>query len=171
MENGAVNKWSEGAAIPAETGPRDRARAMRAPSCPERSRRAITHSLLPKNSISNRELQLLERTLTHTKQRIATLSNRELCTVCCRSDCNEGPGFGALRLSFAAHFAAPPRKHSEKFLSRHSPLATDHSFPSLLPGTAQQVEIAVTLRKQRVGYQSTRDHNTTISRAEKRTKS
>jgi hypothetical protein len=81
------------------------------------------------NAFSNRELYLLEPTLTHRKQTIAPLPNRELSTNPCF--CNS-----ALRSS----------SHSFT-LTKEGPLAT-HPGPAFLTGSASRTESSVTHSKQ-----------------------
>jgi hypothetical protein len=86
----------------------------------------------PRTLFSNRELDLLERGLSHCKQRKATLSNRELWTV-------ENPAKIVNSSSF--------RKSEELFL----PVISDTNFrqlTSFLIGTASHLEFVVTHSKQ-----------------------
>jgi len=82
--------------------------------------------------ISNRELDLLERGLSHCKQRTATVSNRELSTI----------------RSFAR--SAIFVRDQVKVLPRGSRIAGrgSRSLASFLTGSALQTEIAVTHSKQ-----------------------
>jgi hypothetical protein len=88
----------------------------------------------PLPPLSNRELDLLDRRLSYCKQRLATVSNRELWTI--RS------------------FAKPPRSVPDRTVfSRLSIPVADCGLltsVSLLPGTAQYVEYGVTPTKQTI---------------------
>ena len=85
--------------------------------------------------LSNRELDLLERGLSHCKQREATNSNRELSTVCT--------------------FGAPSALTRDRVaVSLRGPrIAGRNSRPSapFLTGSASQTEFVVTSRKQTMG--------------------
>jgi hypothetical protein len=90
-------------------------------------------------SVSNRELDLLERKLNHCKQRTATASNRELSTI--------------RNSTITVVQPAQPRQGSQppprKWRSR--PAISDANFRPLGPfltGSASQTEIAVTPSKQ-----------------------
>ncbi len=84
-------------------------------------------------ALSNRELNLLERKLSHCKQTKATGSNRELSTIC-------NPAI--VSLSNPAF--------SSKNLTSKSPL-TDRQESRFLPGSAQNIECDVSSRKQSPG--------------------
>ena len=89
----------------------------------------------PRTLFSNRELDLLERGLSHCKQRKATVSNREPWTV-------ENPAKVVNSSSF--------RKSEELFL----PVISDTNFrhlTSFLIGTASHSEFGVTHSKQTTG--------------------
>ena len=89
----------------------------------------------PQRPLSNRELGLLERALSHCKQRKATVSNRELSTVCT---------FGApsaLTRDRVAVSLRGPRNAGRN--SRH--------LAPFLTGSASQTEFVVTSRKQTMG--------------------
>jgi hypothetical protein len=86
----------------------------------------------PRTAFSNRELELLEPSLSYCKQMPATVSNRELWTI--RS-------FAALSRSVRDRTDAPHRK--TRIADRES-----HTLASFLPGTAQYVECDVTPTKQ-----------------------
>jgi hypothetical protein len=82
--------------------------------------------------LSNRELELLERGLSYCKQRLATVSNRELWTI--------------------RDFAAPSRSVRDRTADLlRGPRVTGRRtrpLPSFLPGSAQNVECDVTPTKQ-----------------------
>jgi hypothetical protein len=90
---------------------------------------------LPRTPLSNRELDLLERHLSHCKQREATVSNRELSTV--------------------GNFTAPSALGCNPLtVSLHGPRIADHGTRPLAPfltGSASQTEFVVTSRKQTIG--------------------
>jgi hypothetical protein len=94
--------------------------------------------------LSNRELSLLERALSHCKQRKATLSNRELCTIL---------------------NSAPPSKSMRDrtmVLSRGARFADRESRPSNLPNLNRQIDEfrnAVTYRKQTAAHHSNSQKN------------
>jgi hypothetical protein len=104
-----------------------------------RGTRVVGHE--PRTPISNRELDLLERHLSHCKQRKATVSNRELST-------NHG----------SCNFQIPAVRSSYSFtLTNEGPLArpdegraTSHCAP-FLTGSASQTEFDVTHSKQTTG--------------------
>ena len=85
--------------------------------------------------ISNRELDLLERDLSHCKQRAAAVSNRELPTI--------------------RNFAHSPMfvRHQVAVLPRGARIACRGSrpLPPFLTGTASHTEIGVTHSKQTTG--------------------
>jgi len=88
-----------------------------------RERRAASHQ--PRTPLSNRELDLLERHLSHCKQRKATVSNRELSTV---------------RDSFGIATA----NSSQVSESPSSAAVSDANFRQLttfLPGSGRKVEV------------------------------
>jgi hypothetical protein len=88
-----------------------------------RESRAANHE--PRTPLSNRELDLLERRLSHCKQRKATVSNRELSTVC-----NAPKIVNLIPFSFSEN---PPR----------APIS-DPNFRQLttfLPGSGRKVEV------------------------------
>jgi hypothetical protein len=107
---------------------------------------------------SNRELDLLERALSHCKQREATVPNRELSTVC----------------NFAAQSALT---RDQVAVSLHGPRVAGRETRSpttFLPGSAQYVECDVTPTKQTIGGflpGATTACNAAQSRAEFRTES
>jgi hypothetical protein len=82
------------------------------------------------NALSNRELELLERRLTHRKQTIAPRSNRELSTNLCIAN---------------SHFRSVRTRHLLA-LTQEGPLVTSHR--PFLTGSASQTEFAVTHSKQ-----------------------
>jgi hypothetical protein len=86
-------------------------------------------------AISNRELELLERHLSHCKQRKATVSNRELSTI------RDSTGIAAAnssQVSESPSFAAVSDPNSRK-------------LTSFLTGSASQTEFVVTHSKQTTG--------------------
>jgi hypothetical protein len=86
----------------------------------------------PRTPLSNRELDLLERHLSHCKQREATGSNRELSTVC------DSTGIGTANSSQVSE-------------SPSSAAVSDPNFRKLttfLTGSASQTEFVVTHSKQ-----------------------
>jgi hypothetical protein len=92
------------------------------------------------HGLSNRELELLERPLTHRKQTVAPRSNRELSTNQC--SCNS-------RLTGASFPDVLPRR--TQYLAgfpRASFAKGSICSGALLPGSGSQVEIAVTHSKQ-----------------------
>ena len=96
-------------------------------------------SLLGPSPISNRELDLLERDLSHCKQRTATVSNRELSTI-------RNSTISVVQTAQARQGSQPPLR---KWRSR--PAISDTNFRPLGPfltGSASQTEIAVTPSKQ-----------------------
>jgi hypothetical protein len=103
-------------------------------------RRAQDPKLVPLQGLSNRELELLERPLTHRKQTVAPRSNRELSTNQC--SCNS-------RLTGASFPDVLPRR--TQYLAgfpRASFAKGSICSGALLPGSGSQVEIAVTHSKQ-----------------------
>ena len=89
--------------------------------------------------ISNRELDLLERDLSHCKQRPATVSNRELSTI-------RNSTISVVQPAQPSQGSQPPLR---KWRSR--PAISDTNFRPLGPfltGSASQTEIAVTPSKQ-----------------------
>jgi hypothetical protein len=103
-------------------------------------RRAQDSRLAPLQGLSNRELELLERPLTHRKQTMAPRSNRELSTNQC--SCNSrltGASFPDVLLRRRQFLAGFPRASFAK---------GSICSGALLPGSGSQVEIAVTHSKQ-----------------------
>ena len=125
--------------IPSQTGERLSRSSVAAPSAAS-TRGGISVFLHgtripdhgPRLPLSNRELGLLERGLSYCKQKLATVSNRELWTV--------------------HSFEASPRlMHDRAVVSRHRSWgAGSGSRPpaAFLPGSAQYVECDVTPTKQ-----------------------
>ena len=81
-------------------------------------------------ALSNRELNLLERKLSHCKQTNAAASNRELSTIC-------NPAIVSI---------SNPAFSSKNLTSKS--LLTDRQESRFLPGSAQNVECDVSSRKQ-----------------------
>jgi hypothetical protein len=103
-------------------------------------RRAQDSKPAPLPGLSNRELELLERPLTHRKQTVAPRSNRELSTNQC--SCNSrltGVSFPDVLPRQAQYLAGFPRASFAK---------DSICSGALLPGSGSQVEIAVTHSKQ-----------------------
>ena len=96
---------------------------------------------------SNRELDLLERGLNRCKQRTATVSNRELSTVCNHTD----PSAALIpsRIPVASHETRSVRDQVAVLL-RGTRVADRGSRPlaPFLTGSAPQTEIDVTCTKQ-----------------------
>jgi hypothetical protein len=113
--------------------------ALPAPSAPLTSgripvwfRETQVASYEPRTPFSNRELDLLERHLSHCKQREATGSNRELSTVC------DSTGIGTAnssQISESPSSAAVSDPNSRK-------------LTTFLTGSASQTEFVVTHSKQ-----------------------
>jgi hypothetical protein len=109
----------------------------------------------PRTPISNRELDLLERDLSHCKQRNATVSNRELSTVC------NAPKIVNLARSSITENASRATVSDANF----GQLAT------FLPGSGQKVEVIENKRLNPV-YPGLELHVTVAQiRAESRTES
>jgi hypothetical protein len=107
---------------------------------------------------SNRELDLLERHLSHCKQRKATVSNRELSTVCI----------------FAAQSALTRDQVAVSLRGPRVAGRETRSPTTFLPGSAQYVECDVTPTKQTIGRflpGATTACNAAQSRAKFRTES
>jgi hypothetical protein len=93
-------------------------------ACPEKSRRVAASSAAP----------------VHPEQRATQRAKRAAAKI-----------VAPLTHTFAAPFAAPPRKRLEKCLSSHSPLATRHSPLPFSNRYCLRIEIPVTHTKQTTG--------------------
>jgi hypothetical protein len=91
------------------------------------------------HGLSNRQLELLERPLTRRKQTLATRSNRELSTNQCSCSRLTGASFPDVLPCRTQYLAGFPRASFVK---------DSICSGALLPGSASQVEIAVTHSKQ-----------------------
>ena len=109
--------------------------------------------LAPLQGLSNRELELLERPLTHRKQTVAPGSNRELSTnQCSRNRLRQGTAFypevrrAAVPGSTQSSGVSTPEVRE---LNGAAEYEVDYShFSTLLTGSAPQTEFDVTCRKQ-----------------------
>jgi hypothetical protein len=103
-------------------------------------RRVQDSKLAPLQELSNRELRLLERPLTHRKQTMAPRSNRELSTNQCSCDSRlTGASFPDVLPRRRQYLAGFPRASFAK---------GSICSGALLPGSGSQVEIAVTHSEQ-----------------------
>jgi hypothetical protein len=92
-------------------------------------------SYAPRTPLSNRELDLLERRLSHCKQRSATVSNRELSTI------RDSTGIAAASSSRVSESPSSAAVSDPNFRQR----------TTFLTGSGSQTEFVVTRSKQATG--------------------